>query len=340
MKRVASLLLIFAFFSGCNKALVGPSQIENNPKENFEFLWHYISAHYPYFELKKSKYGLDWNDAYLKYEPQIKSEISNSELFIVLATMMNDLHDGHSNLSSPFMIQFFDKQYIDTANFNWNLIVRNYLMTPKSGAQPYYSDGNFAWGMLRNNIGYIRYGSFMNSITNFDNLLKSFDASNAKGLILDIRGNGGGIVDNAVKMAGRFVSSKLYVGYNKVLTSPGIWSEPLEQYINPEGYSYQKPMVLLTDKGTFSAANLITAYLRDQPNVTTLGDSTGGGGALPFDNELPNGWHFRISEVPFFMTDDFSIEEGIAPEKRIIQSKDATLKGKDDLIEKAIDLLK
>jgi hypothetical protein len=326
--------------ASCNKALIKPAQETNTARNNFEFLWKYIRDHYPYFDLKKAKYGLDWQKEYDKYSPRVKDGMSDPQLFDVMGSMMNDLHDGHSNLESPFEIQFYDKQYLDTANYNWGIIVRNYLMKTTGNVPTYFTDGVFVWGLLRDSVGYIKYGSFLNSVDNLDNLLRSFDAYKAKGIILDIRNNGGGAVEYAVNMAGRFVGSKTSVGYNRVQLSPGNWSGPLDQYIEPKGYHYTKPVVLLTDKGTFSAANLMAAYTKNLPNVTTLGDSSGGGGALPFDNELPNGWHFRISQVPFFMPDGFSVEEGIAPEVRVTQKPGSTISGRDDLIERALDLLK
>jgi hypothetical protein len=97
--------------------------------------------------------------------------------------MLNELRDGHVNLFSQFNISRYDITMLGPVNINTRIIKENYL------GSDYYSTGPFAHNFIHNDsIGYIRYGSFSNSIiTNYelDFLLERYKGT--KGLIIDIQ---------------------------------------------------------------------------------------------------------------------------------------------------------
>ena len=118
------------------------------------------------------------------------------------------------------------------------------------------------------------------------------------------------------------------------------FSAPEAIYIDPfEGLRWQKPVVILTNRSTYSAANAFVAYLHGRRNVTTLGDRTGGGSGLPLNSELPNGWTIRFSACPMYDAEMRLTEEGIDPDVRQDLSPDALQTGRDDIIERARELL-
>jgi C-terminal processing protease CtpA/Prc len=80
--------------------------------------------------------------------------------------------------------------------------------------------------------------------------------------------------------------------------------------------------------------------MRYCPNVTIIGDKTGGGGGLPFSSELPNGWGVRFSAAPMLDRDKRQIESGIEPEIRVDLLEEDILKGRDTMIEKAREIIK
>jgi C-terminal processing protease CtpA/Prc len=75
------------------------------------------------------------------------------------------------------------------------------------------------------------------------------------------------------------------------------------------------------------------------PNVQTLGGSTGGGSGFPFTSELPNGWRIRFSTSPILDVNRQHTEFGIEPDIPVTLSSEDTEKGKDTLIEAAIQAL-
>jgi C-terminal processing protease CtpA/Prc len=102
---------------------------------------------------------------------------------------------------------------------------------------------------------------------------------------------------------------------------------------------WQKPVVVLTNRAVYSAANDFVKCMMYCPNVTIMGDRTGGGSGMPFNSELPNGWQVRYSAVVYYDRDMQHTEFGIAPDISLaISGADIAMK-KDTFIEKAREYL-
>ena len=103
---------------------------------------------------------------------------------------------------------------------------------------------------------------------------------------------------------------------------------------------YQKPVVVLTNRGCYSATNEFVSIMKYAPNVTIMGDKTGGGSGLPFTSELPNGWSVRFSASPMFNAEKEHIEFGVEPDIYVNMSDADSKKNRDTIIEEARALLK
>ncbi len=311
---------------------VDEDEFDNNPRGNFEALWKIMDEHYCFFDEK----GVDWNAIYQKYSPRVDEGMTNEQLFEVLTQMVGELKDGHVNLFSAFDVGrnwSWEENY--PTNFS-DTLQRKYLST----------DYRIATGMqyriLDDNIGYIYCGSFSNSLGagNLDEIFMYLAPCN--GLIMDIRSNSGGQMTSAVELAARFTNKTISVGYMQHKNGKGHndFSAMQEQLLKPSnGIRWQKRVVLLTNRGVYSAANEFTQYMHCCPNVTIVGDHTGGGGGMPFNSELPNGWSVRFSACPTFDTQKQSIEGGIDPDHFVAITDDDLQKGKDTIIEFARQLL-
>ena len=95
-----------------------------------------------------------------------------------------------------------------------------------------------------------------------------------------------------------------------------IYFSPMqEQRLKPsQAIRWQKDVVVLTNRSVFSAANEFVKYMKQCPDVTIIGDRTGGGAGLPFSSELPNGWAIRFSACPMYDVNKQSTEFGIEPD--------------------------
>ena len=186
---------------------------------------------------------------------------------------------------------------------------------------------------------YIYYGSFSSSAgeSGLDHIFYQF--KDCKGLIFDIRDNGGGMLSNADRIASRFLEEKILTGYIQHKTGKGHddFSEPYPLYLSPsERIRWLRPVVVLTNRHCYSAANDFVQKVRMMPYVTTMGDRTGGGSGFPFNSELPNGWGVRFSASPMLDVNKQHTEFGIDPTYKVSMTQEDIEKGKDTIIEAAI----
>lgn len=330
LKLIYGLLLaLLPLLSGC----IREEEFDNSPQGNFEALWKIIDEQYCFLDYKQ----IDWDAVHDKYQPLITSNMGNEGLFEVLGNMLAELKDGHVNLySSSNMARYWD-WYLDyPRNFNES-IVEQYL------GRNYRIAGGAKYTILDDNTGYIYYGDFSNAIGegNLNEILSYLAICN--GIIIDVRNNGGGNLTNATRIAARFTEEKVLTGYIQHKTGKGHsdFSEPAPVYLEPStGIRWQKKVIVLTNRHSYSATNDFVNSMRYFPNVTLLGDKTGGGSGLPFTSELPNGWGVRFSASPHLDADKQQIEFGIDPDKKVDLSREDENNGVDTLIEEARKLLK
>ena len=315
---------------------VDEEEFADDPRGNFEALWKIIDEHYCFFDYKGAEYGLDWNEVRAKYSRQISDDMTADWLFEVLGNMLGELRDGHVNMYAPFdNARYWSWKEDYPANFSDSLL-RRYLGTD------YKIASGLQYRKLDDNIGYVYCPSFANGIGsgNLDEVLLYLAPCN--GLILDVRGNGGGQLTTAEKLAGRFTDEAVRVGYMCHKTGPGHndFSGPEEQTLKPSaGIRWHKKVVVLTNREVYSAANEFVKYMKCCPGVTVVGDKTGGGAGMPMSSELPNGWAVRFSACPMYDRDMQCTEFGIEPDYSVSLTDDDFRDGKDTLIEFARQLL-
>lgn len=327
MKRKL-LLYLLSFLLMTFPSCVTETEFADNPQGNFEALWKIMDEHYCFFKDK----NVDWNEVKVRYSKQVDNGMTKGQLLEVLSNMLSELKDGHVNLYTSFDIgrywgfhENYPSNYSDT-------LISKYLGTD------YKISNGFRYRILDDNIGYMKYPTFENAIGagNLDDILLYFAA--CRGLIIDIRGNGGGMVTSAEELAARFTNENMFVGYMQHKTGKGHddFSKMQEQVIKPaKAIRWQKQVVVLTNRQVYSAANEFVKYMKCMPKVTIIGDKTGGGAGLPFSSELPNGWSVRFSACPMYDKDMQSTENGIEPHIPISLSYLDLLNGYDTLIEAA-----
>lgn len=331
MKKQASILLLL--FVCLFQACVEIDDFENTPMGNFEALWKIMDERYCFFEHKE----VDWDDVYIQYKARITDDMTNDGLFALLDEMLGELKDGHVNLVSSFNVGRYWKWFEDYAPNYYQHVIDDYLGTD------YYIAGGVRYKILEDNIGYMQCTSFSSSIgeSNLDHIINRLSICN--GIIIDIRENGGGLLTNSDRLASRFVNEKTLVGYIQHKTGKGHndFSDPYARHIEPNGrLRYQKPVILLTNRSCYSAANDFVNAMRYCPNVIIVGDKTGGGSGLPFHSELPNGWSVRFSASPMLNAEKEHIESGIDPDIPLQMDMEEMYKGIDTYIEVARNLIK
>ncbi|MBR1593868.1 MAG: S41 family peptidase [Alloprevotella sp.] len=311
----------------------------DTPQGNFDALWETMDSHYCFFAEKREQYGVEWSEVRQKYAPAISAGMSDEALFQVFASMLAELRDGHVNLYAAHDVARYADWY-DAYPVNYaDTLLRAYL----GRADEYRVGSSLRYRILEHNVGYVRCASFENAfgsgnISEMINYLALCD-----GLIVDVRNNGGGMLTSAQKLASVFLNEKTTVGYmrHKTGSAHDAFSAPQAITLQPfEGLRWQKPLVILTNRSTFSAANAFVGYLKGRPGVTVLGDRTGGGAGLPFSSELPCGWALRLSACPMYDVGMRCTEEGIDPDVNVQLTSEDYQRSRDTIIEAAIALLK
>ena len=328
------MLLSIAFLAllSCEKSLL-PEDPGRDPLANFESMVDRVGSRYSFFALK----GIDWEERSDFYRNRISLNMTDTELFTVLDSLLYVLEDGHVNLISPFNLSRNWSWYLNSPNnFNDDILERHYL------DNDYRLIGGFRCRFLRDSIAYLHYSSFSAGFSEAQiEGLFEFIAP-AKGLILDLRDNGGGSLNNTYRLAGRFISESTPVLITDEKTGPGPneFGNAASVSLPAVGdYPFLKPVVLLTNRRCYSATNTFTAISKSFAQFYHIGDTTGGGGGIPIDYELPNGWRYRFSATRSFTPDGFNIEMGLAPDSAFHLDPQALAQGTDEYIEAALDYL-
>lgn len=302
-----------------------------NPKDNIEALWQIIDTRYCYIEDK----GINWDDIHNTYivKAQLLKKNDQVALFDLCAGMLDSLRDGHVNLYSAFDVSRNTAWYDSfPANYNAQLQAL-YLQDYRLAGSLYYCT------IDSGRVGYVYYSSFSNSFGS-GHLAWVFAAfKNCKGIIIDVRNNGGGSLENANLLAAPFFTENQTVGYWQHKTGPGHHDfskmEPMTLDASLTSVKWDKPVVVLCNRRSYSATNSFVSMMRYAPQATIVGGISGGGGGMPLSYELPIGWMVRFSSVRMYDRDKNDIEEGVMPD--ILVTQQST--DKDDLIEKAIEVI-
>lgn len=331
--RYLGFCIIVLIISACERSLM-PEDPTAGPITNFESMVETVGNKYSFFELK----NIDWDLVAEHYRTELRSDMSDEELYMVLDSLLFELRDGHVNLVSPFNVSRNWSWYLDSPdNFNEETLERFYLNND------YRISGGFRYRYLEDSIGYIHYGSFSSAFTEtqIETMFEYFQG--AKGLILDLRHNGGGSLNNTYRLAGRFTNQSFSALIMDEKTGPAArdFGNRVSISIPALGNSpFLKPVVLLTNRRCYSATNTFTAISKSLEQFYHIGDTTGGGGGIPIDFELPNGWRYRFSATRTFLPDGFNIEEGLAPDTAFNLDPATLATGRDLYIETALQHLR
>lgn len=332
MRKLLIAAVALLFFSSCEKALFKKKGDSVDAVKNFDYLWEQLDKRYAYFDYK----NVDWNAVYAQYRPKVYDGMSDDSLFNTMGAMLNELRDGHVNLISPFNLSVFDVELLGPENVDDRVILENYIGTDRVITGPFTHD------FLRNKtIGYIRFRSFPGTVDDdqLDYILNRY--KDTKGLIFDIRQNGGGVINDAYTILKRFIDKPtvVYQSRGKVGPTHNAFGEAELSTLQPAASSvkYLKKIVVLTDRGTYSSGSFFALMATAIPNMVLMGDRTGGGLGLPNGGQLPNGWTYRCSITQTLDVNGGNYEDGVYPDKTVLVNPAKLANGIDDVLEEAME---
>ncbi|MFH1905097.1 MAG: S41 family peptidase [bacterium] len=198
--------------------------------------------------------------------------------------------------------------------------------------------------LINDSIGYIRIVDFGNgTLKSFQDVITSLDKKETKSLILDLRNNPGGFIDQAVEISDCFLSKGL------IVKTKGRSKEQTKTYRATEGKEdIHLPLVVLINKGSASAAEIVAGALQCNKRATIIGTSSFGKGSVQGIFHLPDKTALCLTIARYYIPDGSLIDgKGIHPDIEIKipdswyeKSINEQIELLDPQLEKAVEFLK
>jgi carboxyl-terminal processing protease len=194
--------------------------------------------------------------------------------------------------------------------------------------------------MIEGNIGYIKISMFdENTGKNFDKKLKELQDQGAKGLLMDLRQNPGGLLTTCIDVASNFVEK------GKVLVSTVDKYKKETKYESKGGIAIGMPLVVLTDGSTASASEIVSGVVRDYKLGTLVGEKTFGKGVVQTILDTGDGTALKVTISRYYTPNGENIHKtGIQPDVRIEYPEELLKvpysRATDPQFDRALDLIK
>ncbi len=190
--------------------------------------------------------------------------------------------------------------------------------------------------MVDNNIAYIQISTFgENTKQELEKSIEELLANNPKGLIIDLRGNGGGLVDAAVDVASQFIKEDvvMYEQYGDGTLKT--------KHANKSGLARDIPLVVLVDGGTASASEIVAGAIQDYGRAKIVGiKSYGKGSEQTWITLVDDQGAIRVTVAAWLTPLKRQINEvGLTPDFIVELTEEDIKNGKDPQLQKAIDIL-
>ena len=160
-------------------------------------------------------------------------------------------------------------------------------------------------------LGYVRMLSFSEGVSELlKNAVRKVEREGAEGVVLDLRGNPGGLLDEAVSSAGVFLPE------GEVVVSTQSRTQGHSVHKTSGGNLPRRPLVVLIDRNTASAAEILTAALSDDAGAPVVGTRSYGKGVFQQEERLANGGALKMTVGEYFTPDGSNLAEtrGIHPD--------------------------
>ena len=194
--------------------------------------------------------------------------------------------------------------------------------------------------VLENNIGYIEFSSFdENTAEEFKTRFEKLQSQGITSLIIDLRNNGGGIVDEALEIAGYIADKDSVLLYEVDKEN----NEIVEK--NESNPIINMPVIILTNENTASSSEILAGALKDLGKARTVGTTTYGKGVIQQILTLPDGSGLKITTEKYLTPNRTEINEvGIEPDETVElpESVENVLnvdRSQDTQLQKAIEML-
>ncbi len=194
---------------------------------------------------------------------------------------------------------------------------------------------NIKASIIDKNIGYIQIGSFISSDMTKEFVDALNKTQNCPGLIIDLRGNTGGLMPNAVVIADMFLTQGHIVSI--------VDRDKQKAVINAQAkpYAINKPLVILIDEGTASASEILSGALKDNQKAILVGKRTYGKGMIQRIYPMPNQTGMNLTIAKYLTPKGIDInKKGISPDYEVEYTAKDFINDKDPQMDEAKRIIK
>jgi carboxyl-terminal processing protease len=173
---------------------------------------------------------------------------------------------------------------------------------------------------IKDNVGYVRLRSF-NEKSGDELISKVKEISrntNVNSYILDLRNNPGGLLSQAIKVSDAFLDS------GEIVSTKGRDQKDVKVYNSRKGDEINgKPLIVLINKGSASASEIVAGALKDHKRAIILGEKSFGKGSVQSIMPLNNGGGLRLTTAKYYLPSGETIEDiGVLPDIKVEQKKE------------------
>ena len=291
-----------------------------DPVETFEVFWHTFAENYPFFAQR----GIDWQRVYATYRPRVTAHTTNAQLRDIFAAMITPLHDAHVGLVADGTRVFSAKPGTQVPSDDLDAravaLIEHADLADATTTLQTWCQGRVAFATLPGDVGYLRVSGFT-GLTSEDTSAANAAAFSAaldavftaertsgpdqlRGMILDLRINGGGDDPLGLMLASRLTGHTFFAYAKQTRDDPthaDRFTRPQPFLVHPSNAPhYTGPVSILAGGSTFSAGESFTqAMLNRSPRPTLVGENTQGVFSDILDRQLPNGWMFGLPDEEY-----------------------------------------
>ena len=265
----------------------------------FDSLWNDYNETYALFEVR----GVNWEEQYKKCRPLVREDMTDKEFLDVLKQLLYPLNDAHVYVKAPIGCLNSGEDNVIPDNFSLTQVCGQFVENPKKCGNEIITYGTLK---TDSTIGYIHIAAFSSGQTGINQKqdwasdidLALEELKNTRCMILDVRGNRGGLTGNVSRISGRFCAKNKVYAISKTKNGKDAddFGSGVELEIKKNGsWQYTKPVILLTNAQTMSAGEEFSMAMTSQPHVVQVGNHTCGVFSLSLERCLVNGWKYSIS---------------------------------------------
>lgn len=322
---------------------------------SFDVFWQTFTENYPFFTAK----GVDWQQVRSRYRKLVTPATAPSRLAEIFNEMIAPLNDAHTWVSTggPPVPHLRPGTVLPSPDYDQR--VKTYVeRRDLHGTLTEYAQGRVGYADLPGGLGYLRisgFGGYTKAddyAANAAELTRALDAvftprrvDALRGLVIDVRVNGGGSDSLGLQVASR-LTARPYLAYAKRARNdprdPARFTTPQPIEVRPDAHPYRGPVAILTGGSTVSAGETFIQALMDRtPAPVRIGENTQGVFSDVMERSLPDGLAFGLPNEEFLTRTGHTFDgAGIPPDVRVpVFTDEEFAHDRDSAFDRAIETL-